>query len=216
MDKILNGIKDFGTIKRYLEAINQTTDDFLFVYDIKNNQNHFFGSITDVFDIGSPDKETVTAEELLAIVHPADRKTVTREFEEICKGSKDSHDLDFRIFNKRGETVWVNSRGKILHNENGAPMLMLGRLSEEAVRHLFNPITGDHQYRSIANNLKLFWDFTTHAESLAARNYYKIFFHNQILFRTASVSAKSLPLQSHRASRQLRNRNQMKLPARKQ
>ena len=48
MDKILNGVKDFGTIKRYLEAINQTTDDFLFVYDIKNNQNHFFGSITDV------------------------------------------------------------------------------------------------------------------------------------------------------------------------
>ena len=33
MDKILNGVKDFGTIKRYLEAINQTTDDFLFVYD---------------------------------------------------------------------------------------------------------------------------------------------------------------------------------------
>ena len=84
MDKILSGVKDFGTIKRYLEAINQTTDDFLFVYDIKNNQNQFFGSINDVFDIGEPGSETITVEELLAIVHPADRKTVTREFEEIC------------------------------------------------------------------------------------------------------------------------------------
>ena len=154
MDKILNGVKDFGTIKRYLEAINQTTDDFLFVYDIQNNQNQFFGSINDVFDIGEPGSETITAEELLAIVHPADRKTVTREFEEICKGCKDSHDLDFRIFNKRGETVWVNSRGKILHNENGAPMLMLGRLSEEAVRHLFNPITGLWNKTKLRDDLK--------------------------------------------------------------
>ena len=154
MDKILNGVKDFATIKRYLEAINQTTDDFLFVYDIQNNQNQFFGSINDVFDIGEPGSETITSEELLAIVHPADRKTVTREFEEICKGCKDSHDLDFRIFNKRGETVWVNSRGKILHNENGAPMLMLGRLSEEAVRHLFNPITGLWNKTKLRDDLK--------------------------------------------------------------
>lgn len=154
MDKILNGVKDFGTIKRYLEAINQTTDDFLFVYDIKNNQNHFFGSINDVFDIGSPDKETVTAEELLAIVHPADRKAVSWEFGEICKGNKRSHDLNFRMFNKRSETVWVNSRGKILHDENGAPALVLGRLSEEALRHLFNPITGLWNKTKLRDDLK--------------------------------------------------------------
>lgn len=154
MDKILNGVKDFGTIKRYLEAINQTTDDFLFVYDIKNNQNHFFGSINDVFDICSHDSETSTAEELLAIVHPADRKTVTHEFDKICKGCKDSHDLNFRMFNKRGETVWVNSRGKILHDENGDPMLVLGRLSEEALRHLFNPITGLWNKTKLRDDLK--------------------------------------------------------------
>ncbi|MBE6564483.1 MAG: EAL domain-containing protein [Ruminococcaceae bacterium] len=154
MDKIVNGAKDFASIKQYLETINQTTDDFLFVCDIKNNQIQFFGSINDVFDIGEPGRKTITAEELFAIVHPADRKTVTKEFDKICKGSIASHDMNFRMFNKRGETVWVNSRCKLSRDENGAPCFMFGRLSEEAVRHLFNPITGLWNKTKLLDDLK--------------------------------------------------------------
>ena len=29
MDKLLNAVKDFAAIKRYMEAINQMTDDFM-------------------------------------------------------------------------------------------------------------------------------------------------------------------------------------------
>jgi hypothetical protein len=42
MDKLLNAVKDFSAIKRCLEAINQTTDDFLYMFDIPNNQLQFF------------------------------------------------------------------------------------------------------------------------------------------------------------------------------
>ena len=33
MDKLLNAVKDFAAIKRYMEAINQTADDFLYMYE---------------------------------------------------------------------------------------------------------------------------------------------------------------------------------------
>jgi len=142
MDKLLNAVKDFSVIKRYLEAINQTTDDFLYMYDIPNDRLQFFGHIHESFKVCSAQHGERSFEDCLAIVHPADRGRLCAEVEELRRGARDAHDHDFRLFNIRGETVWVNSRGKVLHDENGAPYVLIGRLSEEALRHLFNPLTG--------------------------------------------------------------------------
>ncbi len=142
MDKLLNAAKDFEGIERYLEAINQTTDDFLYMFDIPNNRLRIFGPIESVSTPSDSPRKARSIEEILPIVHPADRGILSADVEQLRQGEKDSHNINFRIFNLRGETVWVNSRGKVLHDENGAPHVMIGRLSEEALRHLFNPLTG--------------------------------------------------------------------------
>lgn len=154
MDKILNAVKDFDSIKKFLTAINQTTDDFLFAYDIPNDQVQFFGPIDERFNIRNPGNSTNTFEDLLEVVHPADRKMLLLDVEEVRRGTVDSHDSNFRMLNKNGEPVWVNSRGKILHDENGAPYVMIGRVSEEAVRHLFNPLTGLWNKTKLREDLK--------------------------------------------------------------
>ena len=154
MDKLLDAVKDFSAIKRYLEAINQTTDDFLYMYDIPNNQLQFFGNIYDVFKMGNSESETRKFEEILSIVHPADRTALIADMEKICRGEKAAHNIDFRMINVGGKTVWVNSRGKVLHDENGAPYVMIGRLSEEALRHLFNPVTGLWNKTKLREDLK--------------------------------------------------------------
>ncbi len=154
MDKLLNAVKDFSAIKRYLEAINQTTDDFLYMFDIPNNRLQFFGKIHDVFKISGPEANVRAFEEILSLVHPADRGALVADVKKIRLGETDSHDIDFRMFNIRGETVWVNSRGKVLHDENGAPYVMIGRLSEEALRHLFNPVTGLWNKTKLREDLK--------------------------------------------------------------
>ena len=154
MDNIFNGILGFSSIKEFLEQINQTTDDFLFLYDIKNDRNQFFAAVDEVFAIGKPGSTSNTFAEMLAIVHPADRKTVMQDIEELCMGKKTTHDLNFRMFNRRGETVWVNSRGKLIPDEDGTPRAMIGRLSEEAVRHLFNPLTGLWNLTKLREDLK--------------------------------------------------------------
>ena len=110
MDKLLDAVKDFSAIKRYLEAINQTTDDFLYMYDIPNNQLQFFENIYDVFKMGNSESETRKIEEILSIVHPADRTALIADMEKICRGEKASHNIDFRMINVGGKTVWVNSR----------------------------------------------------------------------------------------------------------
>ena len=154
MDKLLNAVKDFSTIKRYLEAINQTTDDFLFMFNIPDSKLQFFGTINEVFEISRSESLIGVIEDMLSIVHPADRSALRADLEKIRVGDSDSHDMNFRMFNRRGETVWVNSRGKVLHDENGAPYVMIGRLSEEALRHLFNPLTGLWNKTKLREDLK--------------------------------------------------------------
>ena len=141
MDNLLREVKDFSAIKKYLEAINQTTDDFLYMYDIKENSLQFFGNINKVFNVNGVDREGKTIEDILSIVHNSDRKGLVEDIKKLRSGEKDSHNLDFRMFNIKGEKVWVNSRAKVLRDEAGVPHVAIGRLSEEALRHLYNPIT---------------------------------------------------------------------------
>lgn len=154
MDKLLKAIKDSSSIRTYLEAINQTTDDFLYTFDIPSNRLEFFGPIHDVFRANEKEEKEHAVEEVLSIVHPSDRAALCADLENIRCGTKDAHDLNFRMFNVRGETVWVNSRGKVLHDEDGAPHLMIGRLSEEALRHLYNPLTGLWNKTKLREDLK--------------------------------------------------------------
>ena len=154
MDKVLKAGLDISAYKSFLEAINQTTDDFLFVYNIQNGQNRFFGPIDRSFNIRRDDDGTSSFEDMLKIVHAADRKKLEAEIAAVLAGKKDAHDLNFRMFNREGKAVWVNSRGKVLFDANGAPHLMLGRLSEEALRHLFNPVTGLWNKTKLREDLK--------------------------------------------------------------
>lgn len=45
MDKLFKTSKDFETVCRLLEAINRTTDDYIFVFDIIRNETWYFGNI---------------------------------------------------------------------------------------------------------------------------------------------------------------------------
>ena len=96
MDKLLNDLKDFSAIKRYLEAINQTTDDFLYMYDIKEDQLQFFGPITAMFKVGGPEREVRSFKEILPLIHPADQAALITDIENLRSGAKDLHDIDLR------------------------------------------------------------------------------------------------------------------------
>lgn len=154
MDNLLSAIKDFDAIKRCLAAINQTTDDFLFVFEIKDGKLEFFGPINDTFEMNFAETNIGTFGEFLAIVHPADRKALCADVDKIRCGKKSVHNMDFRVINRLGNTVWVNSRGKVLRDENGEPYVMIGRMSEEALRHLFNPVTGLWNKTKLRGDLK--------------------------------------------------------------
>lgn len=142
MDKFVSGDANLEVTRKMLEAINHTTDDYLFVMDIANDTIWFFGDIDKDYAIRKEGSEVNTTAEMMRVVHPADCQMLSADLDRIAKGEQDTHDLNYRWINRRGEVVWVNCRGRVIKDEHGAPSVMIGRVSEEALRHLYNPLTG--------------------------------------------------------------------------
>lgn len=141
MDNFLKTEAGFETTCKLIETINRSTDDYLFIWDIKADTRWFFGDIDEHYDIRKNGSETNSTPDMLKIIHPADRASVLASLNEIAEGKKDTHNMDYRWINRKGEKVWINCHGTVIRDNDNMPYLMIGRVSEENLRHLFNPLT---------------------------------------------------------------------------
>ena len=155
MDNFLKTAGGFDTTCKLLETINRTTDDYLFIWDIKADARWFFGNIDANYDIRVNGSETNSTPEMLRIIHPADRSAVLASLTEIAEGKKHTHNMNYRWINRKGEKVWINCHGNVILDENNAPYLMIGRVSEESLRHLVNPLTSLWNKNKLREDLKL-------------------------------------------------------------
>ena len=142
MDKFFKSDLGFEMVCKLMETVNRSTDDYLFIWDICEDTRWFFGNIDACYDIHPNGGETNSTSEMLRIIHPADRAAVLNSLNEIARGQKDTHNMNYRWINRKGESVWINCHGNVIRDEENRPHVMIGRVSEESLRHLFNPLTG--------------------------------------------------------------------------
>lgn len=142
MDNFLKENAGFETVCKLIETINRTTDDYLFVWDIKADARWFFGNIDAHYDIRVNGAATNSTDDMLKIIHSADQAAVLESLRQVAAGKKDVHNMDYRWINRKGQKVWINCHGTVIRDADNEPYLMLGRVSEESLRHLFNPLTG--------------------------------------------------------------------------
>lgn len=154
MDNFLKTEAGFETTCKLLQTINRSTDDYLFIWDIKADARWFFGDIDKHYDIRKDGSNTNSTPEMLRIIYPADRDAVLASLNEIAQGKKDTHNMDYRWINRKGETVWINCHGTLVRDDVGNPHLMIGRVSEENLRHLFNPLTSLWNKNKLRQDLK--------------------------------------------------------------
>ena len=154
MDDFLKTNAGFETTCKLIETINRSTDDYLFIWDIKADSRWFFGDIDKHYHIRKNGKQTNSTQEMMRIIHPADRKAVRASLQEIAEGKKDIHDMDYRWINRSGQSVWINCHGTVIRDDDNEPYLMIGRVSEEKLRHLFNPLTGIWNKNKLRKDLK--------------------------------------------------------------
>ena len=154
MDNFLKTAAGLATTLKLIESINRSTDDYLFVWDIKADKRWFFGNIDARYDIRKNGGATNSTPDMLGIIHPADRAAVQESLRQTASGEKDTHDMDYRWITKTGDTVWINCHGTLIRDDDNNPYLMLGRVSEEKLRHLYNPLTGLQNKNKLRIDLK--------------------------------------------------------------
>lgn len=154
MDVFLKKNEGFETILKLIETINRSTDDYLFIWDIFADKRWFFGDIDKHYDIRNGGDATNSTDDMLKIIYPADRKSVLESLNAIKNGEKDTHNMDYRWINKNGEKVWINCHGNVIRDNENKPHLMIGRVSEENLRHLYNPLTSLWNKNKLRSDLK--------------------------------------------------------------
>ena len=141
MDNFMHTEAGFETACELIETINRSSDDYLFVWDIQSDIRWFFGDIDQHYNIRTNGSETNNTQEMMRIIYPADRAAVLESLKEIAQGEKDCHNMDYRWINRDGQKVWINCHGTVIRDRYNKPALMIGRVTEEKLRHLFNPLT---------------------------------------------------------------------------
>ena len=137
-----------------LEILNQTTDDFLFLINLKTDTIWYLGNIDEKYALRENGAVTNTLADVMEIVYPADRNALSKDFKEIAECKKDVHNMEYRWINRKGQAVWISCRGKVIKDSDGKPFIMVGRVSESALKHMYNSLTGLFNQIKLMSDLK--------------------------------------------------------------
>lgn len=133
-----------GEIRNYmkaLESMSTSTDDYLYLWEIEADRNWFFGNIGEKYHLMDDGKCYCTIEEWSKNVHSKDLPKLVEDLNMVIRGDKNVHDMEYRMIDRDGNYVWVSCRGNVIRTAEGN-MLMIGRVSDMALRHKVDALTG--------------------------------------------------------------------------
>lgn len=123
--------------------------------DVRKNNLEWSDETCRIF--GVPSNTSLSLEGFFEVVHPDDRTSVMRAWEEALGG--EVYDLEHRII-VDGETKWVRDRAEIYLGEDGTPLEALGTVQDVTERHLQEDMERQwhKQLETVANaSPVLFW-----------------------------------------------------------
>ena len=138
-----------------LDALVQSTDDYVYVCNMKTGVFCYPQAMVDEFDL--PGRIIANAAAVWgAKVHPNDKQAFLEANQEITDGRADSHCVEYRACNRHGEWVWMRCRGHLERDAGGEPVLFAGIITnlgkKNKVDHLtgvFNKFEFEHEVRRL-------------------------------------------------------------------
>lgn len=141
-----------GNYLNVLEILTKSTDDYLFLWDIGKDELWFFDDVQQDYELENDGKPTIAVKDLEKAIYPADWQMLYDDLLKIAMGIKPEHNLNYRWTDRSGEVVWVNCRGRAILDDKGKPFCMIGRVSDQLLRHMYHPLT------KLFNREKMFLD----------------------------------------------------------
>lgn len=152
-----------GENAQYLETLrflNETTQDYLFLLDLDSRRILLFREVDDKYDLPKPREDGYSFDEWEHIIYERDRSAFWEEIRAISEGERVRHELEYRLVDRDGTRIWVNSTGTCRTNDQGKPWLIVGRATNMVLGRKTDVLTG------LLNEEKLMEDL---AECLAEK-----------------------------------------------
>ncbi|HFL3270524.1 phosphodiesterase PdcB [Clostridioides difficile] len=128
-------------IEIFFELLSQSTEDYIFFWDINRNKFKISSAIFDEFNL-SKEIESDLVNCWSKIVYPDDVQIWKDDIQELLHGKKGEHNLEYRLINKYEEIVWISCRGKVYVSDEPKTIFLVGRIKNIGEKNKFDSITG--------------------------------------------------------------------------
>ena len=135
-----------------VQCLDESTDDYLYVYDLANDQLYFADKIREKYDLPLG-KEGISLPEWAKIVYPKDLEQLEQNIRDIKNQVIDNHDMEYRIVDKKGNKVWISCRGTVVKDKESQPAFLMGSISELAMARKVDNLTGLWNYEKFMENM---------------------------------------------------------------
>ena len=125
-----------------LRFLSDSTDDYLFSWDFHGDQIYFPGPIWKRYAVMEPGQTICTIEDWYKVVYPQDLPMLQAELDQLRRGEKKKHNMDYRLVDREGKRVWVSCRGQCQLDQKGCPIRMIGRISDTVLAGEVDALTG--------------------------------------------------------------------------
>ena len=119
----------FEKLRDIIECFDPCMDNYLYVYDIIQDLYFISERAQKRFALSS-NCFTNAVEEHRKFVYSEDYDALKVELEEVDRGERDRHNMQYRWLNKECVPVWINCRGKVIHDKDGKPHYLIGCVNE--------------------------------------------------------------------------------------
>lgn len=128
-------------LKNAIELLYTSMDDYLFLHDFTNDYGYIAPNALERFNIPTSEHNNVL-ENAEKTIYPGDVKAFMRDVQQLMNGEKDIQDADYRMLDKKGNPVWVNSKGYVIRGSDGKPQLLIGCINEIGKKQIADNVSG--------------------------------------------------------------------------
>ena len=129
------------TAEILFEIITECMDDYLYIFDLRNNIFEISQSAVKRFHI-SQNLLADATNEVMKVVYEEDRRMLAKHLADICEGREKVHRHQDRWLDKKGLPVWVNCRGIVIDDQQGKAEYLIGCLNETGNKRRADNVTG--------------------------------------------------------------------------
>ncbi|NFG62314.1 MULTISPECIES: bifunctional diguanylate cyclase/phosphodiesterase [unclassified Clostridium] len=123
--KIIN----FEQASTIYKLIDNSTDDYVFIWDVNSNVFKISSSILCDFDLDGTTTSDIE-EYWSKIIYNDDKDIFLHGINKIKSGLSNINIFQCRLVNKKGEVIWISFRGSLLKDENENAIIVFGHITD--------------------------------------------------------------------------------------